>query len=395
MSKDKVLHFSRIAWDKMWGMTLRAKGEVQGFGYVDEHDPCRVVDFFIVNQVVTAAGATVDQDEQLDLFLSMRDKGIAMNRWRVWWHSHADMKTFFSDTDEGTIKKYASDRALWSVVTNHADARRVAAGLSPTEVYIRADCFDPANPASQTSPQRFTILDCGWSVPPVQVIPDAWFAEQMTKLHDPPARTSSRSASRAETPAKGIGDLPLRFPNPIYPGVARSAHAPWAGFLGCPPYGPIGSPANSGLFYEDWRLGRDGFQDEVDDSADVDPEDNGPLIHTTKATRTSGGDTHYRYTVQEDGQVDFGLRFINGCYLHGVISFDEAAELGDELDNGMAFEEDIDLYLARRWGRQEAVDPLLTRERMERAQRGFGPMDPAQGQKDTPCVAAEESTCLT
>ena len=181
----KTLKFTKTAWDKMWGMTLRCKDEVSGLGIVDENDPCKVVDFFIVEQSCTASTTEMDQDAVANLIADMRDKGVNPSRWRVWWHSHASMKTFFSGTDEDNVERYASEKALWSVVTNHEDAKRVAAGKSPTEMYIRIDLFDPDHPKSTDSPMRYTIEGCDWHVAPVTVVGDEWFDEAMKKVGRP------------------------------------------------------------------------------------------------------------------------------------------------------------------------------------------------------------------
>lgn len=169
-------------------MTLRCKGEVSGLGIVDEHDPCKVVDFFIVEQECTSATTEMDQTAVANLIADMRDKGVDPSRWRVWWHSHASMKTFFSGTDEDNVERYASEKALWSVVTNHEDAKRVAAGKSPTEMYIRIDLFDPDHPKNTDSPMRYTIEGCDWYVPASVVVSDEWFAESMEKVGTPKAQ---------------------------------------------------------------------------------------------------------------------------------------------------------------------------------------------------------------
>ncbi len=182
----KTLEFSKTAWDKMWGMTLRCKGEVSGLGIVDEHDPNKVIDFFIVEHVCAAASTEMDQEAVANLIADMRDKGVSPSRWRVWWHSHAAMKAFFSGTDEDNVERYASERALWSVVTNHEDARRVAAGQAPTEMYIRVDLFDPDQPKNTNSPMRYTIEGCDWKVSPFSLVADEWFEESMKKVGEPP-----------------------------------------------------------------------------------------------------------------------------------------------------------------------------------------------------------------
>lgn len=170
----------------MWGMTLRCKGEVSGLGIVDEHDPSKVIDFFIVEQICSSTSTEMDQEAVANLIADMRDKGISPSRWRVWWHSHAAMKAFFSGTDEDNVERYASEKALWSVVTNHDDAKRVEAGQSPTEMYIRVDLFDPDQPKNTASPMRYTIEGCDWKVAPLSLVSDEWFEESMSKVGSQP-----------------------------------------------------------------------------------------------------------------------------------------------------------------------------------------------------------------
>lgn len=181
-------------------MTLRCRGEVSGLGIVDEHDPCKVVDFFIVEQTCTGGSTDMDQTAVANLFADMRDKGISPSRWRVWWHSHAAMKTFFSGTDEDNVERYASEKALWSVVTNHEDAKRVAAGKSPTEMYIRIDLFDPDQPKNTNSPMRYTIEGCDWHVAPLTVVGDEWFEEAMKSVKTPaPQKLDIKPISQSQT----------------------------------------------------------------------------------------------------------------------------------------------------------------------------------------------------
>lgn len=167
-------------------MTLRCKGEVSGLGIVDEQDPSKVIDFFVVEQICSSTSTEMDQTAVANLIADMRDKGISPSRWRVWWHSHAAMKAFFSGTDEDNVERYASEKALWSVVTNHEDAKRVEAGQSPTEMYIRVDLFDPDNPKNISSPMRYTIEGCDWRVAPLSLVPDEWFEESMKKVGSQP-----------------------------------------------------------------------------------------------------------------------------------------------------------------------------------------------------------------
>ena len=346
----KVLHFSRVAWEKMWGMTLRAKGEVSGFGLIDEHDPCRVVDFHVVKQTVSGSSTIMDPSALDDLFMNSRDKGIALDRWRVWWHSHASMKTFFSGTDDATVERYASEKPLWSVVTNHADAQRVAAGHSPTEVYIRIDGFDPDNPKSQTSPSRYTIEGCDWSVGNLQVVPDSWFDEHMQLLE-------------AHAP-RVIPTMQSWGPSGQYGGQHGRGRQ-----HGLPPQVPAQRGRYSGM-HSGWEddYGTDGdfggqmnWQHRVLD-APLERETPGIVLEQPASPVAS-----------VDNDAPLSHPFIEGMFLHGLLRGADALEMSNEYASGLVEEAELVRHLGAElaeWA--EGVDDL-TPEVQALIRRGEAP----------------------
>lgn len=337
----KVLTFSRIAWEKMWGMTLRAKGEFQAFGLMSETDPSEVIDFFVVEQSCTSASTNVVPEALHQLFLDKRDEGISMDRWRVWMHSHKDMKAFFSGTDEDNVERYASEKALWSVVTNQADALRVSRGSSPIEMYIRVDCFDPDNPKDQSSPQRFTIEGCSWRVQQPKLVADSWYAEQLGKITDagPEVLVISdwkamnqryaRNGPTQAAPTKEEAGKAAQTSGKVYqsyPGLAE-LHALQESL-------PM-QPAVPG--YKDrqdrgWALGV-GRDDDDDWRFDGAPDED------------------------LDGRLLLSHPALEGMYLHGVIEGQEAQMLSEEYSASLIDEKDLVDYLTAAW---ESVDPRDT-----------------------------------
>lgn len=229
-------------------MTLRCKGEVSGLGIVDENDPSRVIDFFIVEQVCTGTSTEMDQEAVANLIADMRDKGISPSRWRVWWHSHATMKAFFSGTDEDNVERYASEKALWSVVTNHEDARRVAAGQAPSEMYIRVDLFDPDQPKNTNSPMRYTIEGCDWKVSPFSLVADEWFEESMKKVGEPPVVKLDIKPQQTQQGGRSVQG--------IYSSVGGRSYGslPWknGGKSNYGGYGGYGGGSRSDEYWWDW-----------------------------------------------------------------------------------------------------------------------------------------------
>lgn len=79
-----------------------------------------IYDVEILKQRVSAADAEIDEEE-LARFLTAKIKaGENPEEYRLWWHSHAAMKSFFSITDENTIEGSTEFPWLLSLVTNHA-----------------------------------------------------------------------------------------------------------------------------------------------------------------------------------------------------------------------------------------------------------------------------------
>ena len=190
----KRLTYARCVWEKMWALTAACDVEVSGLGIMSEHDPCFVEDLFIVRQVCTGVRTELDSGEVADLVMKLRAIGVKPNRLRFWWHSHVNMGTTFSGTDEDNIRRFASDY-LWSVCTNKHDATRVAAGLLPLEMNIRCDTFDPANPSSTTSPLRNTYTDCVWGLEYISEF-DEWAKKTITENVIRPAPQAANHVTR-------------------------------------------------------------------------------------------------------------------------------------------------------------------------------------------------------
>jgi hypothetical protein len=167
LSKDKkcenspVLTFSYVAWKKMWALTQgNLKGttpyECTSFGIMDPNNPSRVVNIWVPKQQNTPGSTETDPDDILQWLAEMHEAGIDPGQISMWHHSHASMDVFWSETDLGTIRRYAGDNLQWSVVTNVKGYAR-----------IRADLFKPV---------RFYWDNCDWEVeyPEIPGI-DEWF----------------------------------------------------------------------------------------------------------------------------------------------------------------------------------------------------------------------------
>ena len=390
----KTLHFTRKAWEKMWGLTLRAKGEISGFGLVDEHDPCKVIDFFVVTQECSGSNSTMDPDPLHELFLSKRDEGIPMERWRVWWHSHASLDTFFSGTDEATAELYASEKALWSVVTNHADAVRVAKGKSPTEMYVRVDCFDPDFPKNRNSPQRYTIEGCEWTVGNVQVIPNSWFDEQIAKTR-PYAIPIVKPKKNGYYP-KGSGSLAG------WPGGPNSG---WKGLDKRYPHGNPGRQITDHLrpaltneeMIHDWEQEMEDYQYGGPSPA---VQDWGRKWTAPDLDRNDGDDdTTFAELLDRDRIEDntgdpgeepyFSHPFVEGMYLHGLIDEETATSISDEFEDGHVTEAELVSFMEGLWDKAcEKYD--VDHDTYSQILNGLGPKETEEEPE-----APQEAACST
>jgi hypothetical protein len=93
--------------------------EISGIGYVEEfEDKLIIKDIFLVKQRNTAVTTELDQGEVALLMEKLLNEGKDPSKLKLWWHSHVNMLTFWSGTDEQCVKNLCLDQYLISIVTN-------------------------------------------------------------------------------------------------------------------------------------------------------------------------------------------------------------------------------------------------------------------------------------
>lgn len=100
------------------------EGEISGIGKVRVKDGIFTIEEIVILKQVCSTGNTVLDKKALGQFFSdLRKKGDDGTAWRLWWHSHGSMNTFWSQTDEEAITDYDNLSPLhnWvlSVESNH------------------------------------------------------------------------------------------------------------------------------------------------------------------------------------------------------------------------------------------------------------------------------------
>lgn len=120
--EERIRHYTELA-----------AGEVSGLGTVEEFDGgFLVTDLFLPKQTCSPGGTDLDQDSVATLILEMDQAGKDAGTLRFWWHSHGNLNTFWSHTDEECINNLANGDYVLSMVTNKRG-----------QVLARLDIFRP------------------------------------------------------------------------------------------------------------------------------------------------------------------------------------------------------------------------------------------------------------
>ena len=131
--------------------TAMTRKEISGLGLVEEQGSSFLVtEVFLPHQVCDNANTDVSEEAVAKLLIEVESQGHDPGQLRFWWHSHADMDTFWSGKDELTIEGLSpSDWFVSSVVNRHG-------GL-----LTRIDYFKPLRVTLHDVPTRIELPDFG------------------------------------------------------------------------------------------------------------------------------------------------------------------------------------------------------------------------------------------
>jgi len=128
---DIRVQIDALAWTKFMTWVELAKGEVSAFGIVEQRfNRLIVTDFVLLDQVCTSTETDIDPKALSQLMQDVEDPSML----RCWAHSHADMKVFWSGTDEATIAGLSNDEWMLSLVVN-----------KDHDAMMRLDVYHPAH----------------------------------------------------------------------------------------------------------------------------------------------------------------------------------------------------------------------------------------------------------
>ena len=169
VQKGPTILFSSVAWQKQWALVRSCKIEISWFGYCMPEDKMKelgidahfyVEDIYVVDQECTGVKSDMLPNAVSNLCIKLKDEGKDPSRLKLWGHSHVNMDTGFSGTDEATIETLQLEPLISIVLNKRGD------------VNIRVD---------QWKPWRHSFA-CGYEVEEIQLIDSAW-GKDMVKAH--------------------------------------------------------------------------------------------------------------------------------------------------------------------------------------------------------------------
>lgn len=124
------IHYPLEVFNKVMHWVKKSPVEVSGFGnaIIDRKNKIiTVTDVYLVNQTNTATSTETDPTDLGRLMYKHKSKGEGAVK--VWWHSHANMNTFWSTTDLDTIKQFGGNGFIIATVFNKREEMRSAIGF--------------------------------------------------------------------------------------------------------------------------------------------------------------------------------------------------------------------------------------------------------------------------
>lgn len=183
VSHKKPLYFTHKAWIQMWKLTKECPTEISAMGLLVSGTTNLVQEFFVPEQRCSGVETTMDEASLSELCLRLTTEGYDLANLCVWWHSHVNMATKPSGTDENNIDRLANGRILWSIITNKNGADRALLGGEPGDgMYIRMDMYDPVKHDDKNSVFRMSIPDCAYGVHLGGVVSKDWVKAGLDKV---------------------------------------------------------------------------------------------------------------------------------------------------------------------------------------------------------------------
>jgi hypothetical protein len=113
------LKITDLAYLKLKYFTKNVDTEISGLGKIRELEDClEVYDIELFEQTVNYASSDLNPESLLKFLFDKASKKESVKDYKVWWHSHSRMESYFSPIDETTINRSTEFPYLISIVTN-------------------------------------------------------------------------------------------------------------------------------------------------------------------------------------------------------------------------------------------------------------------------------------
>jgi hypothetical protein len=218
LSKPTV-RFSARAWQKMWALTNACPIEISAMGIIEPKEnhsklgikeSFYVTDFFVVDQECTGTSTDMDESALIDLHMDLREKGVKSEDICVWWHSHVNMETGHSGTDESQIDRFDFDKVCISAITNKRG-----------DLNLRIDMYDPI---------RHTFEKCNHIVDDIPIVAASW-GKEMVDGHVTKSIPTVLDVKKYQGIRKGLGKTsPSYYGAGITKGHGWSYGGDWGGY---------------------------------------------------------------------------------------------------------------------------------------------------------------------
>jgi hypothetical protein len=158
-------------YQKLRGYVQATNFEISGLGkVVMQGQDFLIEDVKIFEQEVSYANTKLDKKALAKFYDELMQRDEDPGDWKLWWHSHAKMDTFWSGTDSATIDDFDTEMEannwILALETNRKD-----------EIITRIDIFKPL---------RVTVPDIPWEITfENKQIEDDAFNEAIEKIKTP------------------------------------------------------------------------------------------------------------------------------------------------------------------------------------------------------------------
>jgi len=130
---------------KVREVLIEQENTVKEFDYADDSPAdieneayLEIYDVEILPQSVSQVHSSIDQDTLAKFLFNKLKQGRKVEDYKVWWHSHNDMDSFFSAGDIDTIQNSTEFPYLISIVSNQEG-----------DIKSRLDVFKPVRLATE------------------------------------------------------------------------------------------------------------------------------------------------------------------------------------------------------------------------------------------------------